>query len=180
MKKMIAMLLALTLMMTAAMPAFATTLNFTLRNFYGGQTLAVYRGPGEQYGRSSSSGYAKALTDEPLYAAGKENGWMLVLYGTKGNSYRVGWVDMSQLKYNTDYLKIENLYFEYRNATITSGCYLTDDPVTAERDLAYLNSGTRVTYLGNFYQYSNWAYIETWANGGPVRAFVPMNCISVN
>jgi len=180
MKKMIAMLLALTLLVTAAMPAFAATyLNFTQRRFYGGQTLAVYRGPGVEYGRGSD-GYAKASTDEPLYAAGKENGWALVMYGTKGGSSRVGWVDLSQFKYNTKILELENLRFDYRSATITSGCSLTDDPVLFSREVAYMPSGTRVTYLGSFYKYRNWAYIETWADGHPVRAFVPMECISVN
>ena len=179
MKKMIAMLLALMLMATAAMPAFAETLYFTQRSFYGGQTLPVYRGPGVEYGREYN-GYAKASTDEPLYAAGQENGWALVMYGTGNGTSRVGWVDLSQLKYNIDRLKLEDLWFEYRSATITSACSLSDDPVLFSRELAYMPAGTRVTYLGSYYKNRSWAYIETWAGGRPVRAFVPMSCLSVN
>ena len=181
MKKMIAMMMALILMMTCALPAFAagSSLNFTQRKFYGGQTLPVYQGPGVEYQRGSN-GWAKALTDEPLYAAGQENGWALVMYGTSGGSVRVGWVDLSQFKYNINILKLEDLHFEYRSATITQSCVLTDDPVLNDRDLAYMGNGTRVTYLGSFYKYRQWAYVETWVDGHPMRGFVPMDCLSVN
>lgn len=196
MKKMIAMMMALVLMMTAAMPAFAasyqgavpvnsssstvgSSLQFTQRSFYGGQTLAVYQGPGVEYGRGNN-GWAKASTDEALYAAGMENGWALVMYGTSGGSVRVGWVDLSQFKYNVNRLKLKEIKFEYKQAKITADCILTDDPVLDNRDLGYLYNGTTVTYLGSFYKYRNWAYIETWMEGRPIRAFVPMDCISVN
>jgi len=179
MKKMIATMMALLLMVTAAMPAFAAAnLNFTQRSFYGGQTLAVYQGPGVEYGRAG--GWAKASTDAALYAAGKENGWAMVMYGTSGGSVRVGWVDLSQFKYNTKILKLDELNFSYRSATITSGCVMTDDPVLDNSDVAYLGYGARVTYLGSFYKYRNWAYVETWVDGHPIRGFVPMECVSVN
>lgn len=195
MKKMIAMMMAL-LMMTCAMPAFAasyqgavpvnpssntvgSSLEFTQRSFYGGQTLAVYQGPGVEYGRGNN-GWAKASTDEALYAAGMENGWALVMYGTSGGSVRVGWVDLSQFKYNINRLKLKEIKFEYKTATIKSDCIMTDDPVLDNRDLGYLYNGTKVTYLGSFYKYRNWAYIETWMEGHPIRAFVPMECVSVN
>ena len=179
MKKLLAFMAAMILMAACALPAMAQTLSFPQRNFYGGQTLPVYRGPGEEYGRGGN-GWAKASTDEALYAAGKENGWAMVMYGTKGGSVRVGWVDLSQFKYNTKILKLEDLYFEYRNATVTTGCTLTDDPALNNRDLAYLPSGARVTYLGSFYKHRSWAYIETWVEGKPIRAFVPMDCLSIN
>lgn len=179
MKKMIAMMMALMMMVTAALPAFAETLNFTQRSFYGGQTLPVYRGPGVEYGRGAN-GWAKASTDEALYAAGQEDGWALVMYGTGDGTTRVGWVALSQFKYDVKQLKLDTLRFEYRNATITSDCTLTDDPVLASRDLGLMSAGTRVTYLGSFYKYRQWAYVETWAEGKPLRAFVPMDCLSIH
>ena len=180
MKKTMMMVAALVLMMAFAVTALACAeLEFTQRNFYGGQTLAVYCGPGEEYGRGGS-GWAKASTDEALYAAGQENGWALVMYGTGNGTTRVGWVDLDQFKYHTKILTLDNLYFEYRNATITSGCSLTDDPALFSRELAYMTAGTRVTYLGSYYKHRSWALIETWVEGHPVRAFVPMECLSVN
>ena len=109
MKKTIAMMMTLLLMAACAVPVFAASryegavpvnsssstvgsaLDFTKRDFYGGQTLAVYYGPGVEYGRGAN-GWAKCSTDDTVYAAGKENGWALVMYGTSGGSVRVGWV----------------------------------------------------------------------------------------
>ena len=196
MKKTIAMMLALLLMAACAAPAFSASryegavpvnsssstvgsaLSFTKRDFYGGQTLAVYYGPGVEYGRGAN-GWAKCSTDDAVYAAGKENGWALVMYGTSGGSVRVGWVDLSQFKYNTDRLKLKEIQFEYRRATINTDCIMTDDPVLDNRDLGYLYKDTTVTYLGSLYKYRDWAYIETWMEGHPIRAFVPMDCISI-
>lgn len=174
--KMIA--LALVCMMVLAIPALASAqMDFTRRDFYGGQTLPVYRGPGEEYGRGGS-GWAKASTDEALYAAGREGDWALVMYGTGNGTTRVGWIDLTQFKYNIKILKLQNLNFEYKRAKITAGCTLTDDPTLASRDLGYMSAGTSVTYLSSFYKHRQWAYIETWMEGRPIRAFVPMDCIS--
>ena len=179
MKKTMMMVLALVLMVTFAAGALACAeLDFTQRNFYGGQTLPVYRGPGEEYGRAGT-GWAKASTDEVILAAGKENGWALIMYGTGNGTTRVGWVDLDQFKYNTKILKLDNLYFEYRSATITSGCSLTDDPALFSREVAYMPAGTRVTYLCSYYKHRSWAYVETWVSGRPVRAFVPMSCLNI-
>ena len=179
MKKTMMMAAAFILMMAFAVTAFACTeLEFTQRSFYGGQTLPVYRGPGEEYGRGGT-GWAKASTDNAIYAAGQENGWAMIMYGTGNGTVSVGWVDLDQFKYNTKILKLDNLYFEYRNATISSGCSLTDDPALFSRELAYMPAGTRVTYLGSYYQHRSWALVETWVDGRPVRAFVPMNCLNI-
>ena len=180
MKRILALVLTLVLMAALAATALSCAeLEFTRRDFYGGQTLPVYRGPGEEYGRGAN-GWAKASTDEALYAAGKENGWALVMYGTGEGKTRVGWVDLDQFKYNTKILKLDDLYFGYSKATITSDCTLTDDPVLASRELAVMTAGTRVTYLCSYYKYRSWAYIETWVEGRPIRAFVPMDCLQVN
>lgn len=181
MKKYMLLAIALICLTCCAIPAFAEdcSLSFTQRDFYGGQTLPVYQGPGHEYGRGAD-GWAKASTDEALYAAGKENGWALVLYSTGNGTTRTGYVDLSQFHYNIGRLKLKPLNFEYRSARITSSCPLTDDPVLASRETAYLYAGESVTYLASFYKHRSWAYIETWANGRPIRGFVPAGCISVN
>ena len=180
MKKLMTALISLLCLVALAASALASNaLVFTQRNFYGGQTLAVYSGPGHEYVRGAN-GWAKAYTDEPLLAAGTENGWALVMYETSNGSVRVGYVEMDQFHYNTDILKLSELSFDYKRATITKGCTLTDDPVLNNRNLAYLTQGTSVTYLASFYLHQNWAYIETWVDGRPIRAFVPENCVSLN
>lgn len=177
MKKALSVLIVLVMLLSLVSFALAEDLVFTRRNFYGGQTLPVYRGPGHEYGRGAN-GYAKASTDEPLYAAGKENGWALVMYETGKGSVRVGYVDLSQFHYNTKILKLEPLDFSYASVKITQACTLTDDPVLCTRDLGTLSEGLTVTYLGSFYKYRSWAYIETWIDGHPIRGFVPMECTS--
>ena len=181
MKKHIALAAALICLICLTVPAFAQdcSLTFTQRSFYGGQTLPVYQGPGHEYGRGAN-GWAKAYTDNPLYAAGKENGWALVMYSTGNGTVRTGYVDLGQFHYNVGRLKLQTLDFEYSSAKITRSCTLTDDPVLASRETAYLRSGASVTYLGSFYKHRSWAYIETWADGRPIRGFVPESCISVN
>ena len=159
-------------------PSAGLELNFTHRPFYGGQKLNVYSGPGREYYRGSN-GYAKANTDGEVHAAGKENGWALVMYETSGGSVRVGYVDMDEFKYDTKILKLKELNFAYRSAVISSDCILTDDPALNNRDLGYLYAGTEVTYLASYYKHRSWAYIETWLEGRPIRAFVPMNCLNV-
>lgn len=180
MKKTLTTLLALFLLVALAASALASEsgLVFTRRNFYGGQTLPVYRGPGHEYGRGAN-GYAKAYTDEPLYAAGKENGWALVMYETGGGSVRVGWVDLSQFHYSLSRLNLSSLDFSYTRATLNKDCMLTDDPMLNNRDIASLSKGQSVTYLDSLYMHGYWAYIETWAEGRPIRGFVPLDYVSM-
>lgn len=177
MKKTLSAWIVFVLLLSLVSCALSEELTFTRRSFYGGQTLPVFQGPGSEYGRGAN-GYAKASTDEPLYAAGKENGWALVMYETKGGSVRVGYVDLSQFHYNTGILKLAPLDFSYTTVKLTQSCTLTDDPVLYSREMACLSEGLSVTYLASFYKHRSWAYIETWVDGRPVRGFVPMDCIS--
>ena len=60
------------------------------------------------------------------------------------------------------------------------GFKLTSGPVLDKPgDLGYLYKDTTVTYLGSLYKYRDWAYIDTWMEGHAIRAFVPMDCISI-
>lgn len=151
---------------------------FGHKEFYGGQKLSVYSGPGKKYYRGAN-GYAYADTDEEVYAAGIEKGWILVMYGTKGGSVRVGYVKRDDLKYSISGMGIYTLAFDYKDAEITKACVLTDDPGLAARELTQLEAGAKVTYLGRLSKLGNWVYVETVMDGQPVRAFVPEDCIRV-
>lgn len=181
MKKTMMTLITLVCLLTIAASALAynTELVFTKRDFYGGQSLPVYSGPGYEYIRGSN-GWAKADTDEPLYAAGMENGWALVMYETSNGSVRVGYVDLEQFHYDLRILKLSEIDFDYMNATITRDCILTDDPALNNRELAVMKEGTNAVYLASFYMHRSWAYIETWVDGKPIRAFVPADCVMVD
>lgn len=151
---------------------------FGHKEFYGGQKLHVYSGPGKKYYRGAN-GRAYAHTDEEVYAAGIEKGWIMVMYGTSNGSVRVGYIKRSDLQYSIAGMGIYTLAFDYKDAEITADCVLTDDPGLAARELMTLEAGAKVTYLGRLSKLGNWVYVETLMNGQPVRAFVPEDCIKV-
>ena len=149
-------------------------IRFKESRFYGGQNFAVYSGPGYEYYRAGG-GWAKMLTDEDSYIAGREGEWILVMYPLK-NGYRVGYVDRTQLKYTYN---IEEIYMAYTDAVITADCGLTQDPISVNGSVIVdISSGDHVTYLAQFHDKKSYAFIELEVEGEWVRGFVPLSCIS--
>lgn len=154
--------------------ALTTSLEFKQGKFYGGQKLAVYTGPGTEYFRTGG-GYAKVNTDKPLYVAGQEGTWALVMDElSSGGSFRVGYIDLSQLKYN---ISFKQLNFAYASKTITKNCAMTNIPVGAGDDIVAFAAGEKVTYLCDFTAHQAWAYVETVIDRVPVRGFIPAGCL---
>lgn len=150
------------------------TIRFQKSRFLGGQNFAVYSGPGYEYYRAGG-GWAKMLTDEPSYVAGREGDWILVMYPLK-NGYRVGYVDRTQLKYTYSVSKIS---MAYTDAVITTACGLTQDPISVHGDvLVDISAGEHVTYLAQFHDKKSYAFIELEVEDEWVRGFVPLSCIS--
>ena len=65
---------------------------------------------------------------------------------------------------------LRELSFAAIPATVVKDAALTDDPMLAERVIRTLRAGEQVTLLASW---CAWAYVETQADGQPVRAFVP-------
>lgn len=150
------------------------TIVFRNKSFYGGQSLPVYSGPGYEYYRASN-GWAKVSTDEAIWAAGREGDWVLILYEIS-SGYRVGYIDRSTLQYT---LSADELSFSYTSAKISQSCSMTQDPISANgKEIVSLSSGDKVTYLADYYDKEDWAYVEVKASGEWVRGFVPLDCIS--
>ena len=149
-----------------------TSLEFRYKAFLGGQTLPVYSGPGYNYWRGAN-GNAKVTTDEPIYIAGWEGNWLLVTYGTSSGS-RTGYVCTDDM---ADNFRGKTLSFEYSTRRITQQCNFTDDTSSTNNPIGYLSAGSYVTYLTDFYNGMNWAYVETDYNGKPIRGFVPAYCV---
>lgn len=149
-------------------------IRFQKSRFLGGQTFAVYSGPGFEYYRAAD-GRAKMLTDEISYIAGREGNWILVMYPLS-SGYRVGYVDREQLKYTYD---IDRIYMAYTDAVVTSSCGLTQDPISANGSvLVDIGAGEHVTYLAQFHDKKSYAFIELEVEGEWVRGFIPLDCIS--
>ncbi|MGN0995911.1 MAG: hypothetical protein ACI4PG_03310 [Candidatus Ventricola sp.] len=150
-------------------------ITFSKGKFYGGQTFPVYSGPGYEYYRAAG-GWAKMSTDEASYVAGREGDWILVMYPLSGGGYRVGYVDRTQLHYT---YRIGELSLAYVSATITQDCSLTQDPLSAApATLANVSRGEQVTYLAEFRDKRDYAFVELLVEGQWVRGFVPSSCVS--
>lgn len=149
-------------------------IRFRESSFRGGQNFAVYSGPGYEYYRAGG-GWAKMLTDETSYIAGREGDWILVMYPLN-KGYRVGYVDRTQLKYTYN---INKIYMAYTDAVITQSCSLTQDPISVNGAvLVDIGAGEHVTYLAQFHDKKSYAFIELEVEGEWVRGFVPLSCIS--
>lgn len=136
--------------------------------------LRVYSGPDTGYLRGAK-GKAMASTNGKVYACGWEDGWLMVMYWTNGGSVRVGYTPAEDVG---EQVELPILRFAYADARITARCTLTDDPVMTNQKLATLKEGTAVTFLSEFVNDARWAYVETSAEGQPVRGFVPADCVA--
>lgn len=156
---------------------FDTLQGFEFTTMQPNQKLAVYSAPSAGSWRGAD-GKALVNTNGNVFAAGWENGWLLVMYETNYSSVRVGYIDGSTIHGGTSVNTM--LQFEYQNATVTGRCTLTDDPARTNSAMAILNEGSQVTYLTTFFNNSSWAYVETIVDGKLARGFVPSNCLSID
>ncbi|MDO4484673.1 MAG: YARHG domain-containing protein [Clostridia bacterium] len=149
---------------------------FELLKVKAGQKWPVYSAPSE-YSWRAANGKAKVSTNDVIYAAGWEKGWLMVMYETNHGAIRVGYVPGSSIKgsVNVD----EDLNFDYADAEINTECILTDDPATQGTVIAVLEKGDKVTYLSSFLGTRSWAYIETEVAGQTVRGFVHAENVDV-
>lgn len=158
-------------------------LRFIETHFYGGQTIPVHSGPGSRYPRMAG-GYAKVSTNDVVYAAGWENGWLLINYSISGGE-RVGYIhedDISGGQSDGVWGGADRkpLTLAYSGGTITDTCQLTDDPSQLYgKTICTMYEGTNVTMLATYHNGFNWTYIETVVDGKLVRGFVPEDCAMV-
>lgn len=137
-----------------------------------GQKLAVYAAPGASSWRGAN-GKAVVNTNGAVYAAGWDQGWLLVYYETNSGSIRVGYVDGSAIQGKVD--NWNYLSFDRAPATVTHACVMTDDPMKAGITMTTISAGAQVTYLSTFVnQYGQvWDYIETRIGDQNARGFIP-------
>lgn len=140
------------------------------------QKLAVYSAPDSSSWRGAN-GKASVSTNGHVWAAGWESGWLLVMYETNSGSVRVGYVNSSKIKGNVPVNNI--LTFEYKAATVTGRCVLTDDPARTNSAIMTLGEGASVTYLTTYFNNHAWDYVETAVNGKVVRGFIPAGKLNI-
>ena len=151
---------------------------FTYVKLTGSQKLDVYSAPSASSWRGAN-GKAMVNTNGALWAAGWENGWLLVFYETNAGSVRVGYVNGSQISGRVSVN--DSLYFERSSCRLSTAATLTDDPLRTMTTITSLRGGDTVTYLTTMTNQNGqvWDYIETTVNGQPVRGFIPAGNIEV-
>ena len=142
------------------------------------QKLAVYSAPSASSWRGAN-GKAMVNTNGAVWAAGWENGWLLVFYETNAGSVRVGYVNGSQISGRVSVN--DQLYFERSTCRLSTAATLTDDPLRTMTTITNLRAGDTVTYLTTMTNQSGWSfdYIETTVGGKLVRGFIPTGCLDV-
>lgn len=156
---------------------FDTLQGFAYIELRADQNLPVYSAPSEHAWRGAN-GKASVSTNGAVYAAGWENGWLLVMYETNNGSIRVGYVDTGSIRGGVP--MDTRLNFSYVTATVEQSSFLTDDPARTGSVMTTLTAGTTVTWLTRFYNNSAWDYVETTVNGKTARGFIRAGRLSID
>lgn len=145
--------------------------------FTSGKRYKVYRGPGEEYGRSAG-GKGVVSTGDWIQVFGREGDWIMVQYDiSSDNRMRIGWIDARALPENAE---VPELSWRGEKVSIANTFTLTDDPLRSKRPCcADMPGGTAVTWLSTMgtwpTTHGTWAYVETEENGQPVRGFIEID-----
>ena len=150
-----------------------------LENMKAGQKLAVYAAPGTSSWRGAN-GKALVNTNGAVWAAGWENGWLLVFYETNNGSVRVGYVQGSKISGKVSVSR--QLDFEEITVKTASNCAMTDDPVRAGITIRTIPKGTRVIYLTTVVNQDGevWDYIQANVSQKKARGFVRHGSLDMN
>ncbi len=155
---------------------FDTLQGFEYIELRADQKLAVYSAPSKSSWRGAK-GKAAVSTNGAIYAAGWEDGWLLLMYETDSGSVRVGYIRGGDIRGGV--ALDENLTFAYAPATVTARCTLTDDPARTGSSIATLQAGASVTWLTRFYNNAAWDYVEVNVNGQTARGFIRTGSLEI-
>lgn len=155
--------------------SFDVLSGFRLTTMKPNQKFTVYSAP-DVSSYIGAGGKAKVSTNGAVYAAGWDQGFLLVMYLTNNGSVRVGYIDGNKIK---DSLTLPKLALAYQPVTLLTKASLTDDPAMGFSQIMTLPKGAQVTYLSEFQNRYAWAYIETQVNGQTVRGFLSADALDL-
>lgn len=140
------------------------------------QSLKVYDGPGTQY-RRGANGKAAASTNGRVYAAGWEDGWLMVMYQLNRGGIRVGFASPDDF---TDKVNVPFLVFDRYETVTLKQAKLTEDPLMTLNTIGLLPEGSRLTWLTRYYTDGGaWDYVETTLGGRLCRGFLPYGIVDL-
>ena len=140
------------------------------------QKLSVYSAPSVIAWRADG-GSSSVNTTDNMWCAGYDGQWLLILYHTDSSDTAVGYV--SALSLRGALPEAASLTLAACPAALVRPVDLTCDPLGQKGDSLPLKAGESVTWLGNCFLGSSWAYVETRVGGMPVRGFVPQDALQI-
>ena len=159
-----------------AAPPDLPSLDFSAFPSIPDQKLSVYSAPSIIAWRADGGSAAVSTTDN-MWCAGYDGQWLLILYNTDNSGTAVGYV--SALSLRGALPEMPSLALAACPATLARPADLTCDPLEQKGDSLPLKAGESVTWLGNCFLGSSWAYVETRVGGMPVRGFVPQDALQI-
>lgn len=138
-----------------------------------GKTYEVYRGPGQNYGRSAN-GKASVSTNDTIMVYGVRGGWMLISYGISDGHTRYGWISTSGLpasmfEYCPELIFPGDDGTDYVYATVRQNARVVD-VLESDQDFIYpLQPGDSIHCLAEM---NGWVLVETYAYKEPYWGFV--------
>lgn len=129
------------------------TLSAQRVKFAPNQVIAVYQGPGENYGQAGG-GKAVVSTNDWIQVFGSENGWLMIQYDITSEHMRIGWIPANYLPQKT---KADALVWRRQAAVLAVHSALTDDPLFSQSEIVRLPAGTEMLKLAEM---GDWAYVE--------------------
>ena len=138
-----------------------------------GKTYEVYRGPGQNYGRSAN-GKASVSTNDTIMVYGVRGGWMLISYSISGGHTRYGWISTaglpaSMFEYCPELIFPGDDGTEYVYATVRQNARMVD-MLESDQDFIYpLQPGDSVHCLAEM---NGWVLVETFDYDEPYWGFV--------
>ena len=138
-----------------------------------GKTYEVYRGPGQNYGRSAN-GKASVSTNDTIMVYGVRGDWMLISYGISGGHTRYGWISTSGLpasmfEYCPELIFPGDDGTDYVYATVRQNARVVD-VLESDQDFIYpLQPGDSIHCLAEM---NGWVLVETYAYEEPYWGFV--------
>lgn len=163
----------------ADQPRFQNTglfpeLTFLPGAFTPGQRFDVYSAPSDRSWRGAK-GKAAITSGSPIFVAGTEDGWILILYELESGVIRAGYIDSRKI--SGEYTSGDALSFSRTEAALASAAVMTDDPIRQKETVARLKKGTKVTCLA---EYRGWIYVEAKVSGKTARGFIAPSCIGID
>ncbi len=181
MKRILSMLLFLTLCFTCCGSAFASTVtpSFTVDNgttytataeeWPDGKVYPVYSAPSASSIRGAN-GKAVVSTNDTVKIFGKVGNWVLIQYNISSGRNRIGYI---QLPSYTKRSTCREMLFDMKQAVTTCAVSVTDDPYASQSILTTLPSGCTVYVLATD---NLWSYIA----GNNFCGFVPSTALSIS